>query len=596
MALDNRTTIDSCDNSANWSGSSSVSNDTSTYYQGTASCLSQSTNSYRSWTVSGSWNFSAGATIYMMCIPYAPNTKANGGIRIVLGDGTNTRAYYVGGSDDLGFTVQGGWRVYRLDTASLPTSYSQDAGSAAPNLSAITSIGIGTLSSAKAIGNVANTWWDRFSYIANGSPAITVNAGTSGTPIDFATLVSEDVTNGWGFFNNPISGSKQYGVYGAVEWGSTSPSTATYFKESDAQIYIIGTGLSANTMDQDFISNSGATNSFVSNNVVLVHVGEAANWNFDSTNFDIQQLDGCQFIDAGTIAFHTTSSSSNRYIQGCQFIGCEQIDLKGTYTRNSAFKSTSDTVASLSWNNSIDIEDSSFQNNTSGAGIEHPDWNGTENGTVTTPDATGVTLTDSAATFSGNVSVNDIVYNETDGSYATAVSIDSNTQITTNGLTGGSDNRFDSSDAYSITTPYSYTNLTFSGNTYDVDNTTTGPDVVAISKAGTSNPITYPSGDYVVIQGSVTVQVHIVDKDNNDINLAQTAVYLNDGTEVMNEDTNASGIASETYAGNTPASCYIRVRKSSPGDTRYIAASTSGTIESGSGLNVTVVLREDTYT
>lgn len=593
MAVDNRTTIDAADSNAAWSGDATITADSTIFYQGTASLRSQSTNSYRSWVASGSWDFTGGATIYMLSLPFAPDTKANGGVRMVLGDGTNRRAYFVGGSDDAGFPVAGGWRVYRLDTANPPASFSQDLGSNAPNFSAITNIGIGYLSTSKALGNVDNCWWDRFAYIANGSPAFTVNAGTSGTPINFSTLVSDDVTNGWGFFNNPISGSKQYGVFGAVEWGDTTASTASYFSDSDAQVYFIGTGLSANTMDQDFISNSGATNSFVLDNVVAVHVGEPANWNLDSTNFDVQKFDGCQFIDGGNFAFHTTSSQANRYVQGCQFIGCEQVNLKGTYTRDTAFKNTSDTVAALLWNNSIDIEDSSFENNTTGAGIEHPDWNGSASGTATNSGSETTTLFDSTASFTTTVAVNDIVYNETDGSFGTVSAIVSNTELTHSALSGGTNNFWTNSDAYSVATPYSYTNLTFSGNTNDVDNTTSPANVVAISKAGTSDPATFPSGDFVVIQGSVTVQVTVVDASNNPVELAQTAVYLNDGTEVMNKDTNASGVASTTYAGSTPASCYIRVRKSSDGDTKYIPNSTTGTIESGSGLSVTMVLRED---
>jgi hypothetical protein len=596
MALDNRTTLDACDSTAAWTGSTSPSADTAVKYQGSASMSVQSSNAYRNWYATISSTNLTSTTIYFMAIVNVPIAKASGGIRCVLGDGTHRRAYYVGGSDDLGIGLAGGWRSYRLDTANLPTSYSQDAGSTAPALTAITQVGIGTYSNAKAVASTANTWFDRFSYIANGSPALTVNAGTSGTPITFDALASDDITNGWGLVNAPIAGSKQYGIYGAVAWGSSSPSTATYFNDSDAQVYIIGTDLSANTMDQDFISNSGATNSFVLNNVVCVHVGEKANWNLDSTNFNIQQFDGCQFIDSGTMAFHTTSSSSNRYLQGCQFIGCEQIDLKGTYTRDTAFKSTSDTVAALLWNNNIDIEDSSFQNNTTGAGIEHPDWNGTENGTVTTADATGTTLIDSTATFSGNVSISDIVYNETDQSYGTVTSIDSNTQITHTALTGGTDNDWDSSDAYSIASPYTYTNLTFSSNTNDVDNTTSGPDVVAISKTGTSNPVTYPSGDFVVIQGAVTIQVTVVDTGNSPIENAQAAIYLSSNdTELMNELTNASGIASASYTSSTPANIYVRIRKSTTLSTRYFPVETTGTI-GASGFSATITLRQDTIT
>lgn len=143
---------------------------------------------------------------------------------------------------------------------------------------------------------------------------------------------------------------------------------------------------------------------------------------------------------------------------------------------------------------------------------------------------------------------------------------------------------------------FSYTDLVFSGNEIDVHFSAATGNLI-INKAGTSNPATSTddSTGTVTIQGSVTTKVTVVDADNLPINLAQVGVYLSsDGTEVMNLDTNASGIASTTFAGTTPAAVSIKVRKSSPGDTRYENFSTTGTIQPSSGLDITVVLTEDT--
>jgi len=75
-----------------------------------------------------------------------------------------------------------------------------------------------------------------------------------------------------------------------------------------------------------------------------------------------------------------------------------------------------------------------------------------ENGTITTPDTNGVTLIDSAATFQTNgVQRGDIVRNHTDsGSVASVLSVDSETQLTTDGLSGGTDDQFNSSDMYDV--------------------------------------------------------------------------------------------------------------------------------------------------
>lgn len=75
-----------------------------------------------------------------------------------------------------------------------------------------------------------------------------------------------------------------------------------------------------------------------------------------------------------------------------------------------------------------------------------------ESGTVTTPDATGFVLTDSTALFVTNgVAAGDVVRNHTDGgSVAAVLSVDSETQITTDGLIGGTDNQFDAADMYDV--------------------------------------------------------------------------------------------------------------------------------------------------
>lgn len=94
-----------------------------------------------------------------------------------------------------------------------------------------------------------------------------------------------------------------------------------------------------------------------------------------------------------------------------------------------------------------------------------------ETGTVTTPDITGKTLTDSTALFiTAGVSRGDIVQNATDGSFATVLSVVSETALTTLPLAGGTDNQYGSADAY---------------NVYDfVECSITGGDLVATDSVG----------------------------------------------------------------------------------------------------------------
>jgi hypothetical protein len=140
-------------------------------------------------------------------------------------------------------------------------------------------------------------------------------------------------------------------------------------------------------------------------------------------------------------------------------------------------------------------------------------------------------------------------------------------------------------------TPYTYDDLVFSGNDFDVNNTSGSG--ITVNKTGISDPST-SKGSSVTFSGSVSVSVTVVDKDNVAIQNAQVSVYkTSDNSEIMNADTNASGVASTSYSGSTPAAVYWRVRKSSTGGTKYKNISGVGTIAASTGMSITVTLYLD---
>lgn len=114
------------------------------------------------------------------------------------------------------------------------------------------------------------------------------------------------------------------------------------------------------------------------------------------------------------------------------------------------------------------------------------------------------------------------------------------------------------------------------------------------SKDGTSNSTT--KTEFTVIQEPVTVKVTVRDIEDAVIQNAKVAVFLTaDRTEVLNTETDASGIATTTYAGSTPVEVEIRCRKaSSPDSPRYVNHSSIQTIQAGKGLDFDVMLIEDT--
>jgi hypothetical protein len=126
---------------------------------------------------------------------------------------------------------------------------------------------------------------------------------------------------------------------------------------------------------------------------------------------------------------------------------------------------------------------------------------------------------------------------------------------------------------------------------------------VKIDNGATAVTLTITNGDspsirstgsgVVTISNDVTLTVTVIDVTGTGIATAQTAIYTQSGdVELMNTDTNGSGIASTTFNYTSPTPVYIRVRKSSVGTTRYKNASASGTID-GNGLSVTITLQEE---
>ena len=112
---------------------------------------------------------------------------------------------------------------------------------------------------------------------------------------------------------------------------------------------------------------------------------------------------------------------------------------------------------------------------------------------------------------------------------------------------------------------------------------------------GTLDYATNDAGTTWSPPASVSVTVKAIDKAGANVSGAQVSMYLvSDNTEVMLQDTIASGIATTNFTGTTPADVYYRVRKASPGDTKYINDSATGTIESSTGFSATRTLTVDT--
>lgn len=125
-------------------------------------------------------------------------------------------------------------------------------------------------------------------------------------------------------------------------------------------------------------------------------------------------------------------------------------------------------------------------------------------------------------------------------------------------------------------------------------------DGEVVINATDSNPATYEesgTNTTTVIYSSVDITITVQDANKDPIENAQTSVFLLDAphTQLMNEDTNALGVATEAYGGAVPVDVVVKVRKSEDtDDPRYFAHSSVQEI-STDGLTLLVTLEVNPF-
>jgi hypothetical protein len=352
MSTDNRTTLNDCSSITGWTGDDAVTVTTLTglAYEGSPTRTSLSTqmsnaDEHMYTTSIGGTRDLSDATCYMLVKDNLVESQANGGVKYVLSDGTDVIGYEIGGYDNAGLSLQYLFNSYKFDVSNSAafTAFAFAGSEANLAKNAITGVGFGTFHLSKAQGAIDNCFLDRFSFIANGSAALTVNGGTVGTPIDMAQLASDDFTNGWGLVSN-ITG-EAYKIFCPTEWGDTG-TASTYFEQVGGQIFLDGTGIGAGNFDMDLIANSTGTNSFVLNNVSVINLGAVANWTMNPANHNIMKIDACQFVDGGTFALPTLDAT-NKWVLDSIFTNCGQVNPSTCTFERITFNGTTDANGAL---------------------------------------------------------------------------------------------------------------------------------------------------------------------------------------------------------------------------------------------------------
>ena len=332
------TSLSACENTTGWSGTNTA--DTEIFKQGTASLSGtlRTTGINQKYYTISSTNLSN--THIRIWLNYASlgflETKTNGGIRIMVYDGTNTGYWYLAGRD----TYPGGWVLLTVDTAR-----AFDSGTA--NLGSITRVGF-ALNLTGAPRNSVNTWWDYLVY-GNG---MTITGGNSTDAVTWSTVYDADVAGGYGAVNR-LNGV--YFVNTNLIFGSASN---IYFDDSN-QLVVFEDQPVSSTLYKIEPLGSGTTSFKVKNTVIK---SASTNTRFDlalgSSALETLEFTGNTIVNADTCTF-----KSGQSVLGCVFQGCNQIVPAGAEFENNTVRNSPDTNGALLWPGGTSVQYCTFTDN-----------------------------------------------------------------------------------------------------------------------------------------------------------------------------------------------------------------------------------------
>ncbi|MGB1785562.1 MAG: hypothetical protein ACPHK6_09590 [Ilumatobacteraceae bacterium] len=518
-------------------GGGSVVEDTDIFIEGTTSVAEQISTSRRVMLYDNGSTIDISDShvyIWVNCgIVGLLDIKSNGGMTVRLTGPTSTNfvEWYVGGSDSWPSSIQGGWTMFVVDTASTPSN----TGGTPPLLTAIQKIGISAVTASVMTKAADNTWVDAIWTLSDGNPGIIVEGRNGGTTDWTFADINTQLTNSAGVFVQSAGGAWkcnapiQFGINDTTTHGFTDTNTTVLWDDQEfaaSDHY----GMSA-------LGNSGGTTRVVLGN--KTGTGDAATgaqggsiqaaatgvryyMDFDDANIDDIGFYGVTFQHAGDFQLDSAATSAI----SCLFIDCSSANVTDCrdFLKNKIIDAnTADGVAFATTNDLADMVFNEFQFS-DGHAVE-----------LTTTPAKVTAQTDKGNTYSGY------------------------------GATGSNDAEY-------------YNN--------------TGSGLVTISVTDGGDGADYRNGTSAstTVQNTVTLTVNVSDSDGNAVQGARVRIEDDPlGTLVSDGTTNASGVFSDAtynFAGNEDVIVKVRLKG-------YVFFRTGGTITSD-GITVPVTLVTDT--
>ncbi len=471
----------------------------------------------------------------------ALDTIANGGMILRVGsDDLNYRSFYVGGSD----TVNAGWQMYVID----PTKSGSVADTGTPNMASVTYIGI-ELTLAGAVGGTSdNILMDVIRYAE--APYIT--GGTTGDRLLWADVAATDSSNAYGVIQER---SGVYFVAGQLALGAPSATAGDCYLDDGGQIFV--------WEPKEYHNGTAIVTALAT----------------DFNSFVVQEGTGTTDVEDGDLV----GTGDDRSGSAGSVFQKAALGILGAANTNDLRLSIAGAITAVDFHGTVfkAFDRSVTLSNDATDGPNHV--------------FAGVTFTQCEKVTANRPVIRNCTFSSYSGTDA-ALLWNANINIKNSSFLANTDPTNDPAGVeHPNTSPpnYSHDGLTFSGNDFDVYNSSGGSVVIDVVNGSNTSTHRTPVGS-TTINASVSVSFTAIDGAGTGISgVLVTAYLVSDDSEVINQSTNVSGVASTTFSGATPADIYYRMRQSSPGSTKYVNVSGLDTIASGSGVAVKRTLRED---
>lgn len=553
------------------------------------------------------------------------DTKANGGIGISISSDvtptltgtspsngpTNSKTWYLAGSNTDTTT---GWACYVVDPQG-----TADLSLGTPDMAAVDRIGL----RAKITGTVSNKTLNVHDDVIRYGTGLTIIDGTGQTPVATSDIFTQDSsnTNAWGVVTQQAS---TYFLAGKLKFGTTGQTAETIFTETTEtfvyqnfpvastfyEIIVVGAATEKTTFR---LGSYTPATGLVSGGCSIKGAGDPAStthaiWTLTASDANqVTRLYNSTFTElrSAALSFNTVSFT---------VASCTTTNASATVTTTNNFNTAGVVTGMLVTGTGIPA--STYVSTVDSITQITLNKNATASGTVTltfehSNEIRGCTFNNFGAITTNGCLIDDCTFSNVKTtapiSATNALVIASPTEMSR--VTNSNFVNCNNAIKITVAGTYTFDKLTFTGNTFDIENSSAG--LVTINATNGANPVTSTNtgGGSTVINNAKTITVTVKDSNNVAIQSAQVWIQKDPSdTDYGHEAkpfTSAAGnntgdgdfVVSETLPSDLPSSGWINVTSSGrlqsyryaskAGSTFTLRTGVTGT-DNGSGTTTTI--------